>query len=513
MKRLLILFSILCVTGSLFSQNIQKIRRNSAALNHRERASMNEVIDHTNKDINSPFLKNLSVTTYIATTGNDETGDGTEANPYLTTEKAVKSLKDTVNTSRLVLKYAEGEYSIEDIIPYVKWLRDRSQCAIYLIGTAEVVDTINLTHPGGASQSYFRFSTDSTFTDSVKGEYFVSRMYQPLFGSYYAYPLADIDGSDVLLPGDQYVIGGQKPIVKMVTEFTVSANSTYLGLINMQFHNIYFNGGSYSLTFNNSESLVIRSCKFQSGGFRTFGISGDNNTLTACLFISSTAGEDALGANGNTELWNSIIWNSSGSNGYYGASCYWGRFNVEKCYWEGWSNAIRLYEETLLLSGQYFKDNSVAVRFHEPQLSFVGEASATYIAGHDSIISDNTTTFFTFNVTYDAGRVVMLPNIKTTGFANFSSNAAILNNTLDLKTLNWSAVDGGMTAILQEQISASLTDGAPTDAELDAATGTTPADAGAGYSVMILDSDGSALVYRVVSDGTNWQYEALTIAL
>ncbi len=68
------------------------------------------------------------------------------------------------------------------------------------------------------------------------------------------------------------------------------------------------------------------------------------------------------------------------------------------------------------------------------------------------------------------------------------------------------------STINQTQISHSLTDGTPTDAEIDAATGTTPAGAGAGAMYIILDSDGSALLYRVVSDGSNWQFVALTIA-
>ena len=67
-------------------------------------------------------------------------------------------------------------------------------------------------------------------------------------------------------------------------------------------------------------------------------------------------------------------------------------------------------------------------------------------------------------------------------------------------------------AVTQTQISASLTDGAPTAAELNSATGVTASTAGAGWSVTILDSDGSALLYRVESDGTNWQYQVLAIA-
>ena len=62
-------------------------------------------------------------------------------------------------------------------------------------------------------------------------------------------------------------------------------------------------------------------------------------------------------------------------------------------------------------------------------------------------------------------------------------------------------------------ISHSLTDGTPTDAQIDAATGTTPAGSGSGRFYYILDSDGSALMYIIISDGSNWQYTALTIAL
>ena len=62
-------------------------------------------------------------------------------------------------------------------------------------------------------------------------------------------------------------------------------------------------------------------------------------------------------------------------------------------------------------------------------------------------------------------------------------------------------------------ISHSLTDGAPTDAQIDSATGTTPAAVGSGWRTTILDSDGSALLYIIISDGSNWQYTAMTIAL
>lgn len=61
-------------------------------------------------------------------------------------------------------------------------------------------------------------------------------------------------------------------------------------------------------------------------------------------------------------------------------------------------------------------------------------------------------------------------------------------------------------AIKQAQLTGSLTDGAPTDSEIDTVIGTTPDAVGAGWAVTILDSDGTGLLYRVESDGTNWIY-------
>ena len=61
--------------------------------------------------------------------------------------------------------------------------------------------------------------------------------------------------------------------------------------------------------------------------------------------------------------------------------------------------------------------------------------------------------------------------------------------------------------------SGSLTDGLPTAAEINTVTGLTPATATAGYQVTIKDSDGTGLLYKIESDGTDWYYTAMTKAL
>lgn len=78
--------------------------------------------------------------------------------------------------------------------------------------------------------------------------------------------------------------------------------------------------------------------------------------------------------------------------------------------------------------------------------------------------------------------------------------------------------DGSQSfATLEEDLdtptSASLTDGAPTYVEINAALSTNPATAGSGARYLIKDSDGTALMYVVWSDGSDWWYEALTKAL
>jgi hypothetical protein len=54
--------------------------------------------------------------------------------------------------------------------------------------------------------------------------------------------------------------------------------------------------------------------------------------------------------------------------------------------------------------------------------------------------------------------------------------------------------------------SGSLTDGAPTDAEIDAITGLTPIIVGANRKFLIKDTDGTELYYDIISNGVYWIY-------
>jgi hypothetical protein len=61
--------------------------------------------------------------------------------------------------------------------------------------------------------------------------------------------------------------------------------------------------------------------------------------------------------------------------------------------------------------------------------------------------------------------------------------------------------------------SGTLTDGAPTDAELDTLIASTPAGKGAGWTCIVIDDAGTEVNYLVSSNGTSWIYTAAVKAV
>jgi hypothetical protein len=65
-------------------------------------------------------------------------------------------------------------------------------------------------------------------------------------------------------------------------------------------------------------------------------------------------------------------------------------------------------------------------------------------------------------------------------------------------------------AFKNDLYSGSLTDGAPTDAQIEAAIGATAEELGAGFQGNIVDTDGAGNLFHVITDGTDWWFEILT---
>lgn len=100
---------------------------------------------------------------------------------------------------------------------------------------------------------------------------------------------------------------------------------------------------------------------------------------------------------------------------------------------------------------------------------------------------------------------IFIDDATTTIGKDVSNNMVLTDAVTGTKTL-------AELAASANSYSGALTDGSPTAAQINTATSLTPSTAGAGFSCIIKDTDGSALGYNVWSDGTNWYYVALTTA-
>lgn len=63
------------------------------------------------------------------------------------------------------------------------------------------------------------------------------------------------------------------------------------------------------------------------------------------------------------------------------------------------------------------------------------------------------------------------------------------------------------------QLSGGLTDGTPTNTEIDIVVGMTADVAGIGYKCTIRDTTSTELLYQIESDGVSWEYIVMTKAL
>ncbi len=130
--------------------------------------------------------------------------------------------------------------------------------------------------------------------------------------------------------------------------------------------------------------------------------------------------------------------------------------------------------------------------------------------GMQSLYS-NTTDSNNIAIGYHAGYDAALSNRLWIGQGD-STQAIIYGEMLTRPRIR---INGELfaTTIKTTITSDTLTDGVPTEAEINAALGLTPATATRGATYIIQDADGTHLIYDVISDGTYWHYVARTKAL
>ena len=76
--------------------------------------------------------RNVAHTLYVSTAGNDNTGDGTQDNPFATIEKAKEKVRDLPKTGGdIVVEIADGTYFLENTIEFTPEDSGSDECTIY----------------------------------------------------------------------------------------------------------------------------------------------------------------------------------------------------------------------------------------------------------------------------------------------------------------------------------------------------------------------------------------------
>jgi hypothetical protein len=145
--------------------------------------------------------------------------------------------------------------------------------------------------------------------------------------------------------------------------------------------------------------------------------------------------------------------------------------------------------------------------------SLAGNTTGKYntAIGLQSLSINSTTDSNNIAIGYKSGYTAHLSNRLWIGQGD--SNAAIIYG--EMLTRPRIRINGELfaTTIKTTITSDTLTDGVPTEAEINAALGLTPATATRGATYIIQDADGTLLIYDVISDGRGWFYTVRTKAL
>lgn len=116
-------------------------------------------------------------------------------------------------------------------------------------------------------------------------------------------------------------------------------------------------------------------------------------------------------------------------------------------------------------------------------------------------------------ITVNVSAQIVLDTVNN-GTGPGSGNGEILYTAFQKVNASINAINNNVSidSIAVNYYIGSLTDGAPTAAEINVIIGTA-AFRGAGITARIKDNDGTGLIYYLVSDGTNWYWISTTQAL
>jgi hypothetical protein len=518
MKRLLTILTMILWAGFLYGQDAPLVRKAASNLNHRERRSVNTTIERTNKIWNPYYLTPVSsIVGYYMNmeTGSDETGDGTVNNPYKTWKKLVENVAPSTTIVQLFV--GPGSFTWSEMAQDVYRIRAST---VFISGeSATTGETVTLTQ---ASDNKFRYVYSEDYDDHELKDQRIA--YNPFISM----PILDNENDTLIIPNaERFAISGEQELIQLNTDITFDVpiedpNKTISFRI--------FNIQPYAAIPAYGSSVGFLSCDYlwnetQGSGYFAMNLqSFVSNTVAYCNIratCSSSSGQ-AIYVGTRGSISNSIIshldLNGQGIDVGFNS---W--YSVTELVFHNTAGALVVQNATCDVVGSLYVEYNPArgiFNYDEEFGSFMTDAFDTVFVYVDEtsqiLYGTNIENSNWYYADLRAAKFVPKAGYTLPEDTDFVARVDLDErvNVLLRDSTAMVQVDSLMVdAVTQVQLTGSLTDGTPTDAEIDAVVGLTPAQVGAGWTVTILDSDGSALLYRVESDGTNWQYEPLTIAL
>ena len=263
--------------------------------------------------------------------------------------------------------------------------------------------------------------------------------------------------------------------------------------------------------FNLTGHLIgeFNRCIFQNCG-TAFYVIGDNNdadsnllSFNGCEFYSNTIWAIQL-VNGLLLRVNNCDISINGTNGNAatGGVCFTGGKGVpgmnmglvmRQCWMESNYGTLIKINEPYATHENLSVISNCQLNYNNPvNILVTGASSKNRLMVENSAVDSNVT--FTID-----GALASLINDKSV----ISGTVTTTNNAKYFNPVDWNGF------FSPPQLTASLTDDAPTQTEINTATGLTPSTAGAGWQCTIKDNSGTGLVYKIESDGTYWSYVKL----
>lgn len=468
-------------------------------------------------------------TIFVEITGSDVTGDGTILNPYATINGALTNLQDIINNAGVQIQLGAGTFAYTRADR--KLIRERKiygeEGRIFIVGN--FTDSTGLTFIqratdpfiydyNGASLGWtpdeFKYSYFAQYTHTIapNNKYILTpivsngadwvevatpNLITDNFDDHLCILNTTLDLSDFVAPKDPYPFSYALDKLDVVIAFLKVTSHFHVEFNNaISIYGVSFQASSRILKFNSPNYNCSVNGIAHSGRVKFF-----KNVNVNGLFVNATGYDDPIQCwyKSNIHCEDVSIVGRSTSNAIIIQDA--SSVSIKNMKINTAENAFQF-----LTSGGDMKIDKdakysfvdvdyIAEDLSTGNISMIFPQESVNIFGNSPVIDFwNPASLDVSHIDIEKGKFISYPGIDPTITFKDSDIDTIMPDTIPNKEY------------VDSYFSGSLTDGAPTASEINSITGLTPSTAGYNRQLLIFDTDGTGLFYKILSNGTSWIY-------